>query len=266
MKKLVFIALVLFGISNMSSQNGVFAYDYRHVPADEMEVFMANEAMYWSKIHAVLIKKGQLKAWSVQTRVGGLESEPNVYFYIGIGSLENLDNLYKVWPEAEKEVRSKMDKEKLVLIDERLKQKKFRVANVLFSRRSSVFTNNNDWNYLVHNYAKATDVDAFLDVQDKYWKPFFEEHITKKNTKQVFWYSASVINPRGDGYKWNCYTVDAYKNMSDIYDSWNTDVDLPEEGWNETKKLMKNQYFYKRVIWRRVMFLDSEGNLIKNWD
>lgn len=266
MKKLVFFALILFGISNMSSQNSVYSYDYRHVPTDEMEVFMANEAMYWSKVHAVLLKKGKLTGWSVMRRIGGLESEPNVYFFLGIGPLENLDNLYKDYPEAVKEVRSAMDKEKLALIDERLKQPKFRVANVLLSRRSFIGDGNTDWNYLVHNYAKATDVNAFLDAQDKYWKPFFEEHITKKNTKQVFWSTAAVINPRGDGYNWNCYTVDAFKNMSDVYDSWNKDIDFPEEGWKETSDLMKNKDFYKRVIWRKVMHLDSEGNLVKNWD
>ncbi|WP_242121714.1 hypothetical protein, partial [Aestuariivivens sediminicola] len=85
-------------------------------------------------------------------------------------------------------------------------------------------------------------------------------------TKQVFWYTASVLNPRGYGYNWNCYTVDAYKNMSDIYDSWNTDIDFPEEGWKKTSDLMKNQDFYKRVIWKKVMSLDSEGNLVKNWN
>ncbi len=28
---------------------------------------------------------------------------------------------------------------------------------------------------------------------------------------------------------------------------------------------MKNQNFYMRVIWRKLMSLESEGNLVKNW-
>ena len=263
-KLLLFVAIAIFGFSNISAQEDLFSYDYRNVPADEMEVFMGNEAMYWSKIHAVLLKKGKITGWSVSRRVGGLESEPNVYFYVGIGSYENMDNLYKDWPQAEKEVRNAMDEEKLALIDERLKQNKFRVGNVLFNRRSFVGSADGDWNFLVHNYAKATDVGAFLDVQDKYFKPFFEENITNKNTKQVFWLTAAVLSPTGDGYKWNCYTADAYKNMSDIYNAWNKEITYPEDGLTEANNLMKNQAFYKSVVWRKVMSLDAEGNLIKN--
>lgn len=266
MKKLLllFVAIAIFGFSNISAQEDLFTYDYRNVPADEMEVFMANEAMYWSKIHAVLLKKGKLTGWTVSRRVGGLASEPNVYFYLGIGSYENMDNLYQDWPEAEKEVRSGMDKEKLALIDERLKQNKFRVGNVLLNRRSFVGSTAGDWNFLVHNYAKATDVGAFLGVQDKYFKPFFEENINNKNTKQVFWMTAEVLSPQGHGYNWNCYTLDAYKNMSDMYNAWNNEVTFPEDGLKEANDLMKNQSFYKRVVWRKVMTLDANGNLIKN--
>jgi hypothetical protein len=266
MKKLLllFVAIAIFGFSNISAQEDLFTYDYRNVPADEMEVFMANEAMYWSKIHAVLLKKGKLTGWTVSRRVGGLASEPNVYFYLGIGSYENMDNLYHDWPEAEKEVRSGMDKEKLALIDERLKQNKFRVGNVLLNRRSFVGSTAGDWNFLVHNYAKATDVGAFLGVQDKYFKPFFEENINNKNTKQVFWMTAEVLSPQGHGYNWNCYTLDAYKNMSDMYNAWNNEVTFPEDGLKEANDLMKNQSFYKRVVWRKVMTLDADGNLIKN--
>lgn len=264
MKKLLLVAIAIFGFSNISAQEDLFTYDYRNVPADEMEIFMANEAMYWSKIHAVLLKKGKIAGWSVSRRVGGLTSEPNVYFYLGIGSYENLDNLYKDWPQAEKEVRSAMDKEKLALIDERLKQNKFRVANVLLNRRSFVGSGDGDWNFLVHNYAKASNVGDFLDVQDKYFKPFFEENIKNKNTKQVFWMTAGVLSPQGYGYNWNCYTVDAYKNRSDMYNAWNTEITFPEDGLTEVNNLMKNQAFYKRVVWRKVMSLDADGNLIKN--
>jgi len=258
------IAIAVFGFSNINAQENLFSYDYLNVPADEMEVFMANEAMYWSKIHAVLLKKGKVTGWTVSRRVGGLESEPNVYFYLGIGSYENLDNLYYDWPQAEKEVRSAMDKEKLTLIDERLKQNKFRVGNVMLNRGSFAGSNQNEWSFLVHNYAQATNVGDFLEAQDKYFKPFFEENIKNKNTKQVFWLTAAVLSPTGYGYNWNCYTADAYKNLSDIYNAWNNETTYPEDGMTEVNNLMKNQAFYKRVIWRKVMTLDAEGNLIKN--
>jgi len=259
-----FILLLLMCVFSFTyAQENLFNYDYRSVPDEEMDVFMGNEAMYWSKIHANLLKKKKITGWAVLTRVNGLESEPNVYFFIGIGSYDNLDNVYKNFPEAEKEVRSTMDKAQLKIIDERIKQKKFRVGSVLLNRGPSV-GGDGEWNYLVHNYANATDVSAFLAAQEKYFKPFFEMNIKEKNTKQVFWNTASVLSPTGNGYNWNCYTADAYKNYSDIFNAWNKEVTWPEEGIAEAGKSMKDQSFYKTVVWRKVMWLDAEGNLKSN--
>jgi hypothetical protein len=264
--KRVLLLIVLCFYSMTHAQENLFTYDYRNVPQEEMDVFMANEAEYWSKIHANLLKKGKITGWALCTRVGGLASEPNVYFFIGTGSYENLDNGFDGWAEAEKEVRSTMDTEKLKLIDERLKQDKFRVGNVLLSRSSSAGSSGDEWNYLVHNYTNSTDVGAFLDLQEKYFKPFFEKNIKEKNTKQVYWNTASVLSPRGHGYNWNCYTVDFFKNYSDIFNAWNKEVIWPEEGMTEAGKLMKDQSFYKSVVWRKAMWLDSDGNLKTFWD
>ena len=265
--KTVLSAMVFCIFWQINAQQQVFAYDYRNVPEEELRTFMGNEAMYWSKIHANLIKKGTITGWTMCQRVNGLASEPNIYFFYGIGSLENRDKMSKAWPQAEKEVRSSMDKQKLAMIDERLKQKKYRVGEVLLRRTSSVnMGNEGDWNYLVHNYAKASDVAQFLAGQEKHFKPFFEENISAKNTKQVFWYAATVLSPTGSGYSWNCYTVDAFKNYSDVFNSWNTEPNWPQEGMDEVNKYLPDGNFYKSVVWQKVMWLDAEGQLKTAWD
>jgi len=119
---------------------------------------------------------------------------------------------------------------------------------------------------LVHNYTNASDAEAFLDLQEKFFKPFFEKNIKEKNTKQVYWNTAAVLSPTGHGYKWNCYTVDFFKSYSDIFNAWNKDVTWPEEAMTEAGKLMKDQSFYKSVVWRKDMWLDSDGNLKTFWD
>lgn len=260
-------AIVFCFLVQINAQEEVFAYDYRNVPDEELKTFIGNEAMYWSKIHANLVKKGTITGWSMCRRVNGLASEPNIYFFYGLGSVENLEKMEKDWSLAEEEVRNSMDKEKLAMIDKRLKQKKFRVGEVLLSRTSSVnLGNGGDWKYLVHNYCKASDVSAFLAGQEKYFKPFFEENITAKNTKQVFWLTAAVLSPRGNGYNWNCYTVDAYKNYSDIFNPWNNPPTWPEEGMAEVSKYLPEGNFYKSVIWEKTLWLDSEGKLKTAWD
>ena len=265
MKKLFLIISILF-IYSLHAQEDLFMYDYRKVPAEEMETFMQNEAIFWSKVHSNMQKKGHITGWAMLRKVGGLESEPNVYFYIGIGSYENLDNLGENYSAARKEVMDGLDWEMKALIEKSLKQEKFGVGNVLLNRTATAGGGVGDFNYLVHNYAKANNVSEFLDVQEKYFKPFFDEQIKAGNTKQTYWNVAEVVNPTGHGYNWNCYTADAYKNQSDIYNAWNTEITGPQEGFELTNKLLDNKWFYKSIIWEKLMWLDADGNFKSVWD
>jgi len=259
MKHLILLFALCF-FSFTYAQENLFLYDYRSVPQEEMNDFKQNEAEFWSKVHANLIKKGKITGWAMLSRVGGLESDPNIYFFIGIGSYENFDSMGENYPKAYEEVMSSLSQDKQKLLKERLKQKKFRIANVLLNRNDDVWSESPDFNYIVHNYAKANDVNAFLEAQKKYFKPFFEQQIKAKNTKQVGWLTASVLNPRGYHYNWNCYTADLYKNQSEIYNAWNTEVTYPEEGFTALAKSMDNPGFYKSVVWEKLMWLDADGN------
>ena len=260
MKQIVLLVCIL--ISSLTlAQEQVFFYSYRNVPADEMEMFKKNEAEFWSKVHSNLVKKKKITGWAMLSRVGGLASEPNIYFFLGVGSYENLDNMQNSYQEAYAEVMSSMDANAQSKMKERLNQEKFEYGTAMLNRRSAVWADDADWNYLVHNYAKANDVGGFLDAQEKYLKPFFEEHIKAKNTKQVGWMTASMLNPRGHAYKWNCYTADAYKTIGDIYNAWNIeDVTYPEEGMTEINKTTEKAGFWKSVIWKKEMWLDEEGD------
>lgn len=261
MKKILLLLVILTSSLTFSQEN-LFFYSYRHVPADEMELFKNNEADFWSKVHGYLVKQKKITGWAMCSRVNGLASDPNIYFYVGVGSFENLDNMEKNYQEAYEAIMSSMGSDAQNKMKKRLEQEKFEVGTAMLNRRSNVWQENADWDYLVHNYARATDVGAFLDAQDKYIKPFFEEHIKAKNTKQVGWMTAGVMNPIGYGYKWNCYTADAYKKVSDIYNAWNIDnVTWPEGAMESINETTTENGFYKRVIWKKLMWLDAEGNL-----
>ena len=265
MKKLLLLFAV-FVFTFSYSQENLFMYDYRSVPDDQMEAFQKNEAEFWSKVAQNLLKKKQINGWTMMSRVGGITSDSNIYFYLGIGSYDNLDNLGPNYDKAYSEVMSTLDADAQKKMKERLKIERHSTMNVLLNRRSSVFAEGQDWNYLVHNYARATNVGAFLDAQDKYIKPFFEENFKAKATKQVGWMTAGVLNPRGNHYKVNCYTADAYQKMSDIYNAWNSEVTWPEEGMTEIAKTMETPGFYKSVVWQKILWIDSDGKFHSAWD
>ena len=241
-------------------------YDYRSVPDDEMEAFQKNEADFWSKVHQNMLKKKQITGWSMLSRVGGVTSDPNVYFYVGLGSFENLDNINQNYNKAYEEVMASLDADTQKKMKERLKIDSHRKASVLLNRRSAVMAEDLEWNYLVHNYAKATNVSAFLDAQDKHIKPFFEENFKAKNTKQAAWITARVLNPTGNHYNWNCYTADGFKNMSDIYNAWNTEIEWPTDAMAEINKTTETPGFYKSVVWKKMLWVDGEGKFHTAWD
>ncbi len=266
MKKFITSIALFLCVFVLTGQENVFMYSYRDVPADEMDLFRRNEAEFWSKVHSKLLKEKKITGWTMMSRVGGLASDPNIYFYIGIGSFENLENAPDNYNKAIEEVMGALDAEAQKKMKERLKQDKFTRADVMLNRQATVMQDM-EWNYLVHNYAKANNVSAFLDAQDKYFKPFFEEQMKAGNTKQVGWITARVLNPVGNHYNWNCYTADAYNKISDVYNAWNTeDVAWPEEGMTEVQKTMVDPGFYKSVIWHKEMWLDADGNLRTAWD
>jgi hypothetical protein len=265
MKNLLLL-LTVFNIYTISAQEDIFSYSYRNVPANEMNSFIENEVVYWSGIHAILLKKEQATGWAMLKRYGGKESDPNIYFYMGLGSFDNLDNLQKNWQAAEVEFRGSMDPEKLALIDQQLNIPKRIMGEVLFNRLSSVNVKAgmDGWNYLVHNYKKAEDKLAWVGLQDKYFRPFFEKNIKAKNIKHKYWNSAVVINPTGDSFDWNAYTADAFKELSDVFNPWIKQVEWPIISDEDVENFGGNT-FYKTIVWEKILWLDAQGNLRKRY-
>ena len=261
MKKLTLTVLLVVGSLNLYAQTVAFI-NYRKVPQKELETFMNNEAMYWSKIHAVMKEKGHIVGWSINVRAGGgLDSEPNVYSRIALKSMEDWDDFGTHWSKAVVEVESQMDPDKLALIKEKLKQDKFSVANVLHQGVDGVWAKDSKWNFLVHNYVKTVNPAQYLEQESKIMKPFFEKTMKEGKTKQKGWVTSLVLSPRGYSYNYNVMTVDFYENFSDIFNALDSDVSWPENitALNEMKQ---NQGFWKSSIWQRAMYLDSENNLV----
>jgi hypothetical protein len=261
MKKTLLL-FTFFTVFALSAQEDIFSYNYRNVPVEEMDAFIENEVVYWSGIHALLVKKKQTTGWAMLKRYGGRASDPNIYFYMGFGSYENLDNLNNNWQVAEAEYRSSMDPEKLALIDKQLNIPKRIAGEAIFNRLTSVNLDGGmeNWNYLVHNYKNADNKLNWVQLQDKYFKPFFEKQIKAKNTKQIYWNAAVVLNPTGDAYDWNAYTADAYTNLSDVFNPWNKVIPWPTISDEDINDFSGNN-FYKTVIWEKILWLDSSGNL-----
>lgn len=259
------ILLVVFGQISLAQEN-LAINSFRLVPADGLKTFMQNEAIYWSKVAAVLKEKGQINAWGIQVRSGGmLASEPNVNTRIGLGSWENFENLGMNYAAAEEVVRSQMDPEKLALLEESLKQDKFEFAVLLTNTEELIWSDKQpSFNYIAYNYSNANDVNQYLAEESRIMKPFFEKLMKQGKTKMKGWGTISILSPIGYEYPWNSYTVDFYDNIEDAFSPFTSeDVSWPEEMASLGE--LKTPGFWKRVIWKRVLHLNQNNELVETW-
>ena len=266
MKNFILSMMTLFFCYSGWGQESIALNSFRNVPADELKTFMQNEAFYWSKVAAVLRERGHIQAWGIQVRAGGqLASEPNVNTRIGIGSWENFENLGKNYAAAEAEVKSKMNPEKLALLEESLKQDKYEFASILTNTQELIWSDKQpSFNYVVYNYSKADNVTQYLSEESRIMKPFFEKLMKQGKTKLKGWAAINVLAPVGYEYPYNAYTVDFYEKISDAYNPFNSDdIQWPEEMASLGE--LKTPGFWKRVIWKRVMYLNQKNELVQTW-
>ena len=86
--------------------------------------------------------------------------------------------------------------------------------------------------------------------------------MAKNETTQKLWSASNVVSPRGSGYNWNYLTIDTYMTYGDALDGgWKSSPKIPN--LSEINSLMGGQ-FYKQVMWKVVMSVNSEGEFKKH--
>ena len=262
MKK-VFITTFCVLVSTFSFSQNYFMYDFRSVPDEELSDMMENEEHFWSQVAQDQVKKGKMTGWAMLQRMGGSSEEPNVLFYIGAGSKDNLDKLGESFGEGSKAVMSKMGKGASVFVKRALDIPSRRVGQVIMNRIHSEF--DSDWtyhNYVKINFAKVSNVPKMNDLQAKVWGSYIKDMMRKNATSQKLWSASNVVSPNGGGYNWNYVTIDTYMTYGDLLDGgWSKTPAIPN--LTEINDLMGGQ-FYKQVGWRVVMSVNSKGEFRKH--
>ena len=122
-----------------------------------------------------------------------------------------------------------------------------------------------DLKYLKANYAKVKNPQAFMQKQNEVWKPFIEKNMNNGKAKQELWATSMRINPSGNGYNWNVMTIDAHSSIGDLYNPFDGKwEELNPPSQKELSETNPKNGWYKNTIWERVLWIDNDGNLIKN--
>ena len=85
--------------------------------------------------------------------------------------------------------------------------------------------------YVRMNYAKASDLPKYLELEQSVWQPFFKGQIESKNTSQVTWRLASLLMPAGADLPFNAITADGYNTLGEAIatsTAWKETPEFPD--------------------------------------
>lgn len=257
MKKLCLILFVMLFTVSIKAQ--ISYLQYRHVPADQEEKFVERETKHWSKVAKSAIDKGQMQSWSLWKKIGVTNASDKTPNYVIVNSFESLDNMdmNKIWT-------TNMD----ALGDVKPEDvETMSISTVTFD----YFMQSEDriegsFKYALVNYAKPTDLTAFIQENKTLWRPLHEGNISNIMNGMTSWGMSSVIYPTGNQDRFSVYTVDGFNKLNDALDylRWTeTGSNSPNAAaWNDvldkTKmdELMPNG-FERRIIYERIMTVNK---------
>jgi len=253
MKKLILLLFVMLFAGSITAQ--ISYLQYRHVPADHEEKFVERETKHWSKVAKAAIDKGQMQSWTLWKKIGITSADESTPNYVIINSFESLENMNmnKAWSDN-------MD----ALGDVKPEDvETMSISTVTFD----YFMQSEDqiegsFKYALVNYAKPTDLTAFIQENKSLWRPLHEDSIDNITNGMTAWVMSSVIYPVGNQDRFSVYTVDGFNKLNDALDylRWTeTGSNSPNAAaWNDvldkTKMddLMPNG-FERRIIYERVL-------------
>ena len=247
---LLFVFLFSFKMNAQDEENkGISVYQYRQVPQDQMEEFIARETKYWSKVAENAIAKGNLEFWGLFQKVGGFDmpNSPNILFVNTFKDIDNANmseiwNPSAVWPN--------------VPIDQMETSSMSKVHHMLFVKpevwiKASNAVPESDYNFIKMIYHNASDPSNLIALEDKYWTPFIQSAMDSGKTKQKAWGNASILSPSGPAMKANTLSFDIYASLKEALDpTWDPNTAFPTEGLTEIMALETDQRisFVYRIV------------------
>jgi hypothetical protein len=204
MKK-VFLAAIglMLGISSFGQ---VAYFQYRVVPNDRTQEFIQKETMYWSKVAATAIDKGQMTGWSLWRKVGITEEgAPNFVFVNNFESFDKIDQ-GAIW--------SADNVKTMGVSPEMVETQSFAPTSFDYWMQLEA-TAGGDYKYAVVNYAKPADLSGFIEENKTLWKPLHEKNINTGANKMTSWGMLSVVHPKGNQARFSAMTWDGFNSMAD---------------------------------------------------
>lgn len=246
------LLLVYLLVSCIQLKAQVTSYQYRNVPDDKIEEFIKRETTYWSKVAQKAIDNKKMSFWGLFEKVGGYDMM-NSSNFLFINTFPNIDSAGEIWGTAEQVAGVPMNQME---------------TNSISSTTSQFFFHDEDWvqatsakpekdfNYVVLNYHNTAMPDSFIRLEKKYWHPFIETTMNKKQTKQLAWGNAALLSPTGPEIKFSTISYDLFATLQDaLLTPWDPKTVFPVKDLNKLEKIKTSES--SRVVYRVVKVVSS---------
>jgi hypothetical protein len=240
LKKLLtgLLALVFIAAIQVQSIAQITTYQYRRVPGDKIDEFIKRETTYWSKVAQKAVDNKKMNFWALLEKVGGYDM-PNSSNYLFINTFPNIDSSGDIWGSAESIAGVKMDQMETNSISTTTSEFFLHDENWAQAARAKPM---NDFNYVVMNYHNSSAPDSFITLEKKYWQPFIQKAMDKKQTPQMAWGNAVVLSPSGDNIKFNTVSYDLFTTLQDaLMPKWDPKIVFPTKGLGMLDKIRVNR-------------------------
>lgn len=240
--------LCLFpGFLNTAFCQDIVVVQTRHIPPENIEEFIHRETTYWSKVAQKAIDEGKLSAWSLWQRVDGFDvDKDHNFFFVNEYTQEQFGQEGSIWDY--KKVFPDMKRSDISTFELGT------VQDVLFYR-NHVFIQTAPAQYIRVNFAKASDMNRYLELETTVWQPFIREQMQAEKTTVVSWILSSLIYPGGADLPHNAVTVDGYATLKDaVGQSYDEGVEFPD--FSEFQKVHQKAEIH---LYRRVASVGTQG-------
>ena len=246
---LVTLSLTVFQLNSLAQ---VTVYQYRHVPDEKIGEFVKRETTYWSKVAEKAVANKTMTFWALLEKVGGYDL-PNSSNYLFINTFPDLDKTGDVFSNVESIAGVKMSD---------METNSMSTVTSQFFLHTEGWTQDakadpaSDFNYVVMNYHNTAMPDSFIKLEKKYWHPFIESAMNKKQTKQLGWGNAVLLSPTGPDLKFSTVSYDLFATLQDaLLTPWDPKTVFPIAGFNKLEKIKASES--TRVVYRIVKVVSA---------
>ncbi|MDH3246819.1 MAG: hypothetical protein OEM26_19515 [Saprospiraceae bacterium] len=203
------LLLIMFAISSSCLLAQYVVVQYRSVPQENVGEFLHRETNYWSKVAQKAIDEGKLSSWALWQKVGGwdLPNGSNFMFVNVFAEKAHLDDMGTIWGAAS-DMFPDLPMSSISTNDLGTTNHQMVLVGVAGEGEGPP-------NYVRINYAKASDITRYLELEQNTWGPFVKERMESGNTDVKTWRLAQVMMPAGTDLPFNALTADGFDKLSD---------------------------------------------------